>query len=84
MGPGRASDKMLPLIARFGLIDDTMDIAGSLLIVAILIGAIDLPIFYNVSTTGWGTSSVILWGIITIVALAVLVMQIAQKLKNYL
>lgn len=72
------------LSARFGLIEDTMEIAGCLLIVAIIIGGVDLPLFYGVSTTGWGTQNIILWGIITVVAIAVLLMLISQKLANYM
>ena len=70
--------------AGFGLIEDTMEISGALLIVAIIIGGVDLPLFYDVSTTGWGTPNIILWGIITVVAFAVLLMLISQKLQNYM
>jgi hypothetical protein len=75
--------KMPPTIARYGLVEDTMEIGGTLLIVAILIGGIDLPLFYNVSTTGWGSANILMWGVITIIAIAVLIMMIVDKMKNY-
>ena len=70
-------------IARYGLIEDTLEIGGALLIVAILIGGIDLPLFYGVSTTGWGSPNIVMWGIITVVAFAILIMMIMDKMKNY-
>lgn len=60
-----------------------MEIAGALLIVAIIIGGVDLPLFYNVSTTGWGTPNIILWGVITVVSISVLLLLIFEKIKNY-
>jgi ABC-type transporter Mla maintaining outer membrane lipid asymmetry permease subunit MlaE len=70
-------------IANANLIEDTMEIAGAVLIIAVLIGQIDLPLFYAVSTTGWGTPNIVLWGVINVVAFAVLIMLIVQKMKYY-
>ena len=71
------------LQAKYGLIEDTMEIGATLLIIAIIIGGVDLPLFYNVSTTGWGAPVIVMWGVITIVAIAVLIMMIIDKMKNY-
>jgi hypothetical protein len=70
-------------IAHANLIEDTMEIAGAVLIIAILIGQIDLPLFYAVSTTGWGTPNILMWGIINVVAFAVLILLIVDKMKYY-
>ena len=75
--------KMAALIARFGVVEDTLEIGATVLIVAVLIGTVDLPLFYAVSTTGWGTPNIALWGIITIVAIAFLIMEIIKVIKPY-
>ena len=69
--------------ALFGVVEDTLEIGGTVLIVAVLIGTVDLPLFYAVSTTGWGTPNIALWGIITIVAIAFLIIELLKVIKPY-
>ena len=74
---------MKTLKARFGVVEDTLEIGGTVLIVGVLIGSIDLPLFYAVPTTGWGTPNIALWGIITIISVTFLIMEIYKKMKPY-
>ena len=75
--------KMTTKKACFGVVEDTVELGGMILIVAVLIGTVDLPLFYGVSTTGWGAPNIIMWGIITIVSIAFLIMEILKVIKPY-
>ena len=76
-------DEMPVLKANYGLIEDTLEVGITVLIIAVIIGNVDLPLFYAVSTTGWGTPNIALWGVITITCIAVLIMEIVDKMKPY-
>jgi hypothetical protein len=56
------------------LIGTVIDIAISLLIVAILLGKVALPTFYAVVTSGFDEYTVLVWGVIPLItSLAILV-----------
>jgi hypothetical protein len=63
------------------LIGTVIDIAISLLIVAILLGKVALPTFYAVATGGFDEYTVLVWGVIPLIASLAILVAIFNRAK---
>ncbi len=66
---------------RANLIDAIIEIGLSLLIGAVILGKTALPTFYAIATTGWDTYTILLWGLLPLVAVCGFMMAIIYHVK---
>lgn len=59
-----------------------IEISIAVLILAILVGIVAFPIFFDVSTAGWGANNILIWGVLPTVALAVIIVGIVQHFRS--
>ena len=64
-----------------GLIGWTVEAGIALLLWAVIFGQVVYPQWVAVSTSGWNTYAVILWGITPFVALAALILRLVDTAK---
>lgn len=57
-------------ILKANLIGTVLDIGIALLLGAVVIGKVSLPAFYAVATTGFDAYTLLVWGIVPLVAVA--------------
>ena len=66
----RAGNKVPVRSLKAPLIGTVLDLGISTLLGAIVIGKVSLPTFYAVSTSGFDTYTVLVWGIVPLVVVA--------------
>ena len=66
---------------RAKLIGTVMEISIGLLLVAVLLGKVALPTFYAVATTGFDAYTVLIWGIIPLVAAVAVLTAVYNRAK---
>lgn len=59
-----------------------IEIAISILVLAILVGVIAFPIFFGTNTTGWGATNILIWGVVPTVALAVVIVGLVNHFRK--
>jgi hypothetical protein len=65
-----------------GLMSESIELGGGLLVIAIIIGTIAVPIFIATNTVGWGATNIIIWGTILTVCFAALIMLIIARFRK--
>ena len=68
-------------VLRANLIGTVMDIAIGTLLAAVIVGRVSLPTLVSVSTSGWDTYTVLLWGIFPLVVVAALLTAVYNRAK---
>jgi protein-S-isoprenylcysteine O-methyltransferase Ste14 len=68
--------------AAASLMNESIEIGGALLVIAIIIGTIAIPVFIAVNTTGWGATNIIIWGTILTVSFAALIMLVIGRFRR--
>jgi hypothetical protein len=63
------------------LIGTVLEIGISLLLGAVVIGKVSLPAFYAVATTGFDVYTLLVWGIVPLVAVAAMLTAIYNRAK---
>ena len=59
-----------------------IEIAISILVLAILVGVIAFPIFFGTNTSGWGETNILIWGVVPTVALAVVIVGLVNHFRK--
>jgi uncharacterized membrane protein YbhN (UPF0104 family) len=59
-----------------------IEIAIAILVLAILVGIVAFPIFFGVSTAGWGANNVLIWGVVPTVVLATIIIGLVYHFKH--
>jgi len=59
-----------------------IEIAISILVLAILVGVIAFPIFFGTNTTGWGATNILIWGVVPTVSLAVVIVGLVNHFRR--
>jgi len=59
-----------------------IEIAISILVLAILVGVIAFPIFFGTNTSGWGATNILIWGVVPTVSLAVVIVGLVNHFRK--
>jgi hypothetical protein len=59
-----------------------IEIAISILVLAILMGTIAFPIFFGTNTSGWGATNILIWGVVPTVALAAIIVGLVMHFRR--
>jgi uncharacterized protein (DUF983 family) len=70
------------LVARASLTTIAIEIGVLLLVVAIIIGKVAMPIFMGTNTSGWDATTIIIWGIVPIVAFVVIILLLLRQVRG--
>jgi hypothetical protein len=68
--------------AYAGLMTTAIELGGALIVIAIIVGTIAFPILINTSTVGWGATNILIWGTISIISLAALIMLVIGQFRK--
>jgi ABC-type multidrug transport system permease subunit len=77
-----AKDYAKAYMKAHSLSGKVIEIAIAILVLAILVGTIAFPIFFQTNTSGWGATNILVWGIIPLVSLAVVVISLVKHFQN--
>lgn len=70
------------LIKAYSLSGTVIEIAISILVLAILIGTIAFPIFFGTNTSTWGVTNILIWGVVPTVSLAVVIIGLVKHFRS--
>jgi ABC-type proline/glycine betaine transport system permease subunit len=71
------------LVKAHSLSGTVIEIAIAILVLAILVGTIAFPIFFGTNTSDWGTTNILIWGVVPTVALAVVIIGLVKHFKGH-
>lgn len=70
------------LVKAHSLSGKVIEIAIAILVLAILVGTIAFPIFFGTNTSTWGTTNILIWGVVPTVSLAVVIIGLVKNFKS--
>ncbi len=68
--------------ARVSFMAEVVEIGGGLIVLSILVGTIALPLIYQVNTSTWGATNILVWGVVATVALAAIIMGLISYFRK--
>lgn len=73
---------MSELLRTHSLSGTVIEIAIGMIVLSILLGTVALPIFFQVCTSTWGDTNIIVWGVVLTVAIAVIIVGMVQHFRQ--
>lgn len=70
------------VVKAYSLSSMVIEIAIAILVMAILVGTIAFPIFFGTNTSGWGTTNILIWGVVPTVSLAVVIIGLVKYFRH--
>ena len=64
------------------LLSKVIELSAAVLVLGIIMGYVALPIFFTVSTSGWGATNILIWGVVVTVALASVIMLFIRMFQH--
>ena len=75
-------EKAKKMLKAYSLSGQVIDLGIVVVVLAVLVGAIAFPIFFGTNTTGWGTTNILVWGVIPTVTLAAIIIGVVKHFKG--
>jgi hypothetical protein len=67
---------------RESMLAKVIELSACVMVLGILMGYVALPIFFGVSTSGWGATNILIWGVVVTVALAGVIMLFIRMFQH--